>query len=647
MRFRLNPPVTTSPFIRYAVSVVTSVAAFALNISFSSESGRPLFLIYAVAAGLSAWTGGFMPGLLSVLLGASGAAFLLIRSSGNFQAIARFDHFRFGLYVIASLCLVWLIAELHAARMALLRRDEHFRRAQRSARISAFEWNLDSGEVIWSEELPAVQGRGPDKDFESWMLNVHPEDREQLRQALRRAIEHGEDLSVDLRLREAQGPNNWVSLRAEIERDGSGEPVRALGVVIDITARKLTERRLAARHATSLILSGSRSLAEAAPRALASICECLGWEVGVLWNQPEGALSLHCHSVYAPDQGFEEFVRSTQAQSFAPGIGLPGRVWKSGEAAWISDLAQDTNFPRSDAALQERLQSAFAFPLKTAAGVAGVVEFLTCELRPPDRELLDMMSDLGSHIGQFIERTHAQTELRQSEERYRTLTETASDMILTINANSTIVFANRATERVLGYELDELIGKSITVLMPHDLRDLHLNGLPRYLRTGQRQMSWDGVELAALHKNGHEVQLEISFSAFVAHGERMFTGVARDVTERKRVADALRESERWLATTLNSIGDAVIATDGTGCVRLINPIAESLTGWAASEAIGSRLDQVFRLINDQHQTMENPAARIGRTGGNLGIVEQGNVVSRQGDEIAIEIIGTPMRDDRG
>jgi PAS domain S-box-containing protein len=132
--------------------------------------------------------------------------------------------------------------------------------------------------------------------------------------------------------------------------------------------------------------------------------------------------------------------------------------------------------------------------------------------------------------------------LRESENRFRTLAETASDAIITIDERSIIIYANDAAESVFGYSVAELIGADLTMLMPHYLRHLHHAGLGLYVETGRRHIGWEAVELPGLHKSGREIPLELSFGEFVRDGQRYFTGIARDITERKRAEEALRRT---------------------------------------------------------------------------------------------------------
>jgi PAS domain S-box-containing protein len=149
-------------------------------------------------------------------------------------------------------------------------------------------------------------------------------------------------------------------------------------------------------------------------------------------------------------------------------------------------------------------------------------------------------------VQDITERKEAEEALRESEERYRTVAETAHDAILSIDESSTIQFANSATARVFGYKPAEIVGKNLTMLMPEYMRHLHEAGLKRYVATGKRHLSWDAAQLPGRHRDGREIPLEVSFGEYTKGGKQYFTGFARDITERKQAEQALRESEQKL-----------------------------------------------------------------------------------------------------
>src|SRR5882672_7155592 len=101
----------------------------------------------------------------------------------------------------------------------------------------------------------------------------------------------------------------------------------------------------------------------------------------------------------------------------------------------------------------------------------------------------------------------------------RVIADTASDAIITIDEQSTMLFVNRAAEKIFGYTRAELLGQSLTMLMPDYLRQVHRVGLERYVALGERHISWEAVELPGLHKSGREIPLELSFGEFSENGQ--------------------------------------------------------------------------------------------------------------------------------
>ena len=122
----------------------------------------------------------------------------------------------------------------------------------------------------------------------------------------------------------------------------------------------------------------------------------------------------------------------------------------------------------------------------------------------------------------------------------------------------------------------------------------------------------------------------------------------RETLEREDAAAAVRKSEAWLATILTSIGDGVIATDERGHVRLMNPVAQALTGWGQDEAAGRPMEEVFAIINEQtRQAVDSPVAAVIREGRIVGLANHTILVARDGTERPIDDSAAPIRDAMG
>jgi PAS domain S-box-containing protein len=314
---------------------------------------------------------------------------------------------------------------------------------------------------------------------------------------------------------------------------------------------------LRAEHAVARVLAESHDEATAYPRLLAAIGEALGWDAGALWT-PDGEQggALRCVETWQGQQPFEQVTRST---ALARGEGLPGRVWASGDPAWIADVRDDPNFPRGPSAERAGLRSAFCFPIAGGTGVLGAIEFLASEPRAPDADLLATMTSLGGRIGTCVERWRAEDRLRESDARKSAILNAAFDCVVTMDAAGLVVEVNKATERMFGYTADEMIGRELALLIvPPDLREAHRRGVARYVATGEAVMVGHPVELPALRSDGSQFPVEIAITRPQLPGPPLFTGYLRDITERKRSEQALRTlaeeqaALRRVATTVAS-----------------------------------------------------------------------------------------------
>jgi PAS domain S-box-containing protein len=152
-------------------------------------------------------------------------------------------------------------------------------------------------------------------------------------------------------------------------------------------------------------------------------------------------------------------------------------------------------------------------------------------------EDIEELSELTSKAGS---ETRVATDGGLDGESFHALAEALSDGLLVIDADSTIQFANSAVEDVFGYRPEELVGRSLTELMSADLAERHRDGIQRYLQEGERHLDWNYVELPGRHCDGHEVPLAVSFSEFTADRKTLFTGIVRDVSDRRHRDAELR-----------------------------------------------------------------------------------------------------------
>jgi PAS domain S-box-containing protein len=239
----------------------------------------------------------------------------------------------------------------------------------------------------------------------------------------------------------------------------------------------------------------------------------------------------------------------------------------------------------------------------------------------------------------ITERKRSEEALRDNEEQFRAVVETAPDAIITIDEESTLLFVSQSIEKIFGYTAAELLGQPLTMLMPEYLRHLHQAGIKRYLETGQKHIGWEAVELPGLHKDGREIPLEISFSEFTSKGKRHFTGIARDITQRKLTETKLFQ----MAAIIESSDDAIISKKLDGTILSWNPGAERLYGYTPEEAIGKPITML--IPSDQPDEEPQIIERIKR-GERIDHYETVRM-RKDGKRVDISLTVSPVRDASG
>ena len=163
------------------------------------------------------------------------------------------------------------------------------------------------------------------------------------------------------------------------------------------------------------------SIEEATQVCLDLVCLHTGWPVGHVYFPTADGQELISSSVWHlsnPEQ-YAVLKQVTDATSFSPGVGLPGRVLASHSPVWISDVTQDENFPRARQVCEIGVKAAFAFPIQVGGDVAAVLEFFTDEACHSDKEILEVMAYVGTLLGHVVERQQSEMSLKKSEEQFR------------------------------------------------------------------------------------------------------------------------------------------------------------------------------------------------------------------------------------
>jgi PAS domain S-box-containing protein len=206
----------------------------------------------------------------------------------------------------------------------------------------------------------------------------------------------------------------------------TGEQVTFVGFLRDISDRRSTEQLKEARFAVTRTLATVPTWDIAASQVMQGLCDSLGWDFGATWMVDADSRALAWHSSWhARRPELSVFEGVARRLTFAPGVGLPGRVWAARRPLTLLHPPEDGDSQLLTAAQAAGLQSAICFPIIRDRQVAGAIELFSPEMRTPDEGLLRTFSDVGSQIGQFLERQEAESRRRDAE---RALEKTAAEL---------------------------------------------------------------------------------------------------------------------------------------------------------------------------------------------------------------------------
>ena len=367
---------------------------------------------------------------------------------------------------------------------------------------------------------------------------THPDDVAATQDTWRRMMAgEAPGFRFDKRFLRMDGQALWADVNARLVRDELGKPLHFQTVAVDIGDRKRNEVLQAARFAVTHALVTSPGWDQAAPHVLEGLCQTLDWELAEYWEVDPPREAMHFITSWKrPGRDTSAYEATAQNASYRRGEGLPGRVWGAGAPVSLTDVTADDS-PRSGAAAAAGLHGIAGFPVRSGRRVVGMISLHTWAPRELDEGLVAVMNDVGSQIGEFVERKRAEVALQDSEKRMRSVLDNVSDGLATIDQAGVIESANPSVVKLFGYEEQELVGQPADIL----IATTHRSGFMNYL---QHRLTLD-IPISAAHesmgkrKSGSLFPLEFVVSSMKVGSRHLFIATMRDISERKAQTDAL------------------------------------------------------------------------------------------------------------
>jgi len=509
------------------------------------------------------------------------------------------------LLVIAIAVIEWDSQNRELARQAASLGEQRLHLALDAANAGAWEWDPQTGDSIWSEELWNVLGLAPHSlqpSYEAWRQLVRPDDLARVEQATREAVRAETELIAEFRICDPHGKERWLMSRGRPVRNGEGRSSRLTGVLLDITGLKNAEQAL--RDSEEQF----RTLANAIPQ-LCWMANADGW---ILWY----------------NQRWYEYTGTTPEQ-------MKGWGWQS-----VLDpgmLAEVLDRWKNSIATGEPLD--MIFPLR---GVDGVFRpFLTRVM--PVRNRDGRVSEWFGTNTDVSEQRKVEESLRGSEELLRNFVRYVPAAVAMLDRDMRYLQVSDRWCADFSLKSGEILGRShyeIFPEIPERWKQIHRRGLAgETLRSeedcwehagGKQWLRW---ELRPWGDQSGKPEGVLIFS--------------EDITGRKGIEATLQESEATIRTLLETAAQSILAVDQQGAVVLVNRMAEEMFGYQRSELLGMPLEKLLperrraRHVSYRAEFAAHPRTRpMG-----VGIDLQG--LRKDGTEFPIEVSLSTVQTGRG
>ena len=444
--------------------------------------------------------------------------------------------------------------------------------AVRAGGVGIWDYDPVNNVLVWDEQMYRLYGITEHHfsgAYETWRAGVHPEDRQRGDEDIQLALQGQRDFDTEFRVVRPDGTIRNIRAYAVVQRDAAGEAFRMIGTNWDITAQKRAEDALRKSEESyrNQFTKNSAMMLLIDP-ADGAILDANDAAIG-FYGYPLGQLlAMHMSDINT----------------------LPPSEVRHALGSVTQEKGRRFNF-------QHRLADGSVRDVEVSACLIGLGEQVV----------------LHSIVHDITERKRAEDMLKKSETRMRTITDSARDAIILIDTEGRISYWNPAAEIILGYTEEEVIGRNLhKLIVPEHFHASHELAFPGFQETGRGEAVGKTLELVARRKDGEQIAVELSLSAFFMNGWHA-VGLLRDISERKKTEETLKKSEEQVRLLLNSTGEAIYGIDLEGDCTFANPSCSRMLGYAdPQELLGKNMHRLIHHSYPDGRPMSSEECHICR-----------------------------------
>ena len=467
--------------------------------------------------------------------------------------------------------------------------------------VSILGTDFDGNIIFWNKGAENMLGYTAEEMVgREKIFKLYPEDgdsRKTIKEVHQHILKKKKGMTCEVEELAKDGKKLWVQLTLSPRFDETGKVIGILGVGENITERKKAEEALAERvflgefgAEIGAALAGSTSLHEVLDQCAESFKKFFDAPLVRIWIFYPHDEMLEVHAC----AGSKELT-ALPVDSISLGEGMIGNLTQKREAYATHTPCEDSALVNEKKWMQKtEVCSYYAHPLVINHQLLGAFELFS--RNPLTKTMQYGLSTAAGEISLGIDRARNFDALQYSEERIRSILTNALEGIITFDKLGSITSVNPAAESIFGYQSETVVSKNIRLLIPNLCRESDLR--KGNFLASQRNLIGKITEMTGEHKNGAFFPIDLSISEIQMPERRrtprsdqsprpiMYLGMVRDITQRKRFEEALRNERDYSTRIIERTPAIVVGLSPDGITRFTNPAAEKTTGYSSSELIG-------------------------------------------------------------